>query len=78
MSIDGHVVEMILYPACEEHDTNIVAIGIFEHVKENAKPDTESKLKSIMRHGILKKKFTNKFGKIPTFMVIPNDCNCCS
>ncbi|XWV25944.1 putative orfan [Tupanvirus soda lake] len=79
MSNNKDIVKMISYPhSHNEYKKNIVAIGIFVHVGQFNSDDTESKLQKIMCDGILKKKFKNKFGKVPKFMTIANDCNCCS
>jgi hypothetical protein len=69
------------YPhTSEEYEKKEIAIGIFMHVMDddNNNVSIESQLKNMLQYGLNKSLFKQKFQKTPNFMVIIDDCRCCS
>ena len=81
MSNTGQPLQTVGYPhTAKEYGDHLVALGVFYHItdSDNNKPESELKLKKLLTKKINFDNFKAKFGKTPQFMVIHDDCHCCS
>jgi len=86
VSETGMKFDCVTYPHTHDcYDKKLVCFGIFVHIYQYDRrdgteqtKDAEQQLKNLMNSNMDFNKFKDTFGDTPKFMIIADDCCCCS